>query len=350
VVLTGVLTYGLKFLDTDPSLLSYFKDGSTIRVGLDTVDRSGGSSPLKIVVEDTSNERLDTKQADERLSALQEAMERDPAVGTVIALPLVLGEVGRHWYSFLFSDKHWLDILDEQKHGEVARRFIDVGRTKALFLLRMRESDRTAPRAVVIGRLKDLVTARGFRPALVGGTYSLLDQQARLVTSSIVSGALMLVGIFAVMGFAFSRSVKVAVAMLLCLAAIPVVVRGAIAYLGMPLDFVTASAANLDLGMGVDAMIYLTLAARQARKTSAGDAWSAWSHACAELWRPIGTSLLIILSGFGIFLLSQFPPTQRFGAFVMFGSATAAAIALFMFPWLASLQLIKHQPAEAKDR
>jgi predicted RND superfamily exporter protein len=105
----------------------------------------------------------------------------------------------------------------------------------------------------------------------------------------------------------------------------------------MPLDFVTASAANLDLGMGVDAMIYLTLAAKRA-PADGPDPWTPWSRACAELWRPIGTSLLIILAGFGIFLLSQFPPTQRFGAFVMFGSATAAAIALFMFPWLASLR------------
>jgi len=344
VVLTGVLTYGLRFLDTDPSLLSYFKDGSTIRNGLDLIDRTGGSSPLKIVVEDGHGARLDTRDADARLAALAGAMERDPAVGTVIALPLVIGEIRRHWYSFLFSDKHWLDILDEEKHGAVARRFIDTDRTRALFLLRMRESDRAVPREAVIARLENMVTERGFQPALVGGTYSLLDQQARLVTSSIVSGVLMLIGIFAAMGLAFSRSVKVAVAMFLCLAVIPVVVRGAIAYLGMPLDFVTASAANLDLGMGVDAMIYLTLAARHERATGDADSWTAWSRACAELWRPIGTSLLIIVSGFGIFLLSQFPPTQRFGAFVMFGSATAAAIALFMFPWLASVRRPLRRP------
>jgi predicted RND superfamily exporter protein len=302
------------------------------------VDRTGGSSPPTIIVEDAHVGRLDTDAAYTRLSALEDALERDPRVGTSISFPLVLAEVKRHWYSFLFSDKHWLNILDEPKHGEVARRFIDPTRTKALFLLRMRENDRTETRQAVIDRVKDIVTEHGFRPALVGGTYSLLDQQARLVTSSIISGVLMLVGIFALMGLAFSRSIKVAVAMFVCLAVIPIFVRGAIAYLAMPLDFVTASAANLDLGMGVDAMIYLTLAARH-EATKGGDPWTAWSRACAELWRPIGTSLLIIVSGFGIFLLSHFPPTERFGAFVMFGSASAAATALFMFPWLASLRL-----------
>jgi len=169
---------------------------------------------------------------------------------------------------------------------------------------------------------------------MVGGTYSLLDQMTQLVTSSVISGVLLLIGIFVVMGFAFSRSFRVAGAMLVSLIIIPVVVRGYIAYMGMPLDFITASAANLDLGMGVDAMIYLTMFAR--REKSVSDSWSAWSKACAHLWQPIGTSLLVICCGFGIFLLSNFPPTQRFGFFVILGSATAAAAALFMFPWLAS--------------
>ena len=127
---------------------------------------------------------------------------------------------------------------------------------------------------------------------------------------------------------------RVALAMLVTLFLIPVVVRGYIAYMGMPLDFITASAANLDLGMGVDAMIYLTMFAK--RTGQPHGSWAAWSKACSHLWRPIGTSLLVICCGFGIFLLSNFPPTQRFGLFVIFGSATAATAALFMFPWLAS--------------
>ncbi|HWC19353.1 MAG TPA: hypothetical protein VG498_20240, partial [Terriglobales bacterium] len=90
----------------------------------------------------------------------------------------------------------------------------------------------------------------------------------------------------------------------------------------------------LDLGMGVDAMIYLAMFVR--REHGSRDSWAAWSKACSHLWRPIVTSLLVITCGFGIFLLSSFPPTQRFGLFVMFGSATAATAALFMFPWLAS--------------
>lgn len=145
---------------------------------------------------------------------------------------------------------------------------------------------------------------------------------------------LVLTGIFTIMGYLFSGSLRVAAAMLLILLIIPVVVRGYMAFLGMPLDFITSSAANLDLGMGVDAMIYLTMFAK--RQDADLSSWEPWSKACSDLWRPIGTNLLVICLGFGIFLLSNFPPTQRCGVFVMFGSATAASAALFTFPWLAS--------------
>lgn len=179
----------------------------------------------------------------------------------------------------------------------------------------------------------------------MGGEYSLLGDMGRLITSSIITGSLLLIGIFTVMGFVFSRSLRVAAAMLITLAIIPVVVRGYIAHLGMPLDFITASAANLDLGMGVDAMIYLTMFAK--RENSRLGSWDPWSKACSHLWRPIGTNLLVICCGFGIFLLSNFPPTLRFGVFVIFGSATAASCALFLFPWLASASLHKKPATEA---
>jgi predicted RND superfamily exporter protein len=335
VGLTLIGAYGLRYLNTDPALPSYFKKGGAIRMGLDAVDNSGGSSPLKLVVEDRNRAPLDTGDAYKRLWILQDTLERDPAVGTVVSIPVVLGEAKRRWYTIFVSDAHLIKVLDTQKHGEISRQLITTDRTEALFLLRMRETDRTTPRQAVIDRLTHAVERLGFRPVLVGGTYSLLDQQARLVTSSLISGVLLLIGVFVVMGYAFSRSFKVAFAMLVSLAIIPVVLRGAIAYLGMPLDFITASAANLDLGMGVDAMIYLTLAARHARSDH-GDPWTAWSQACSHLWQPIGTSLLVLCTGFGIFLLSNFPPTQRFGLFVMCGSATAASVALLMFPWLAS--------------
>jgi predicted RND superfamily exporter protein len=356
LVVFGVVgAIGLLRLNTDPPLFFYFKKGSEIRRGLEAVDRSGGSSPLKFEVEDRHGAPLDTEEAYKRLWALQDALKMDPAVGKVMSLPVLLSEVKRHWYSKFLSIEAFfqgksttqkeISILEEPKHGAAARQFLTPDHKRALFLLRMRETVRSTPREDVIRRLESTVDREGFRTLLVGGEYSLLAQMGRLIDSSIIEGVLVLTGIFTLMGYLFSRSLRVATAMLITLLIIPVVVRGYIAYLGMPLDFITATAANLDLGMGVDAMIYLTMFAK--REHADLSSWEPWSKSCSHLWRPIGASLLVICCGFGIFLLANFPPTQRFGVFVMLGSATAAVAALFLFPWLASLSLRKRSTAEA---
>jgi predicted RND superfamily exporter protein len=348
LVVFGVVgAIGLPRLNTDPPLFFYFKKGSDIRRGLEAVDRAGGSSPLKLVIEDRQGAPLDTTEAYRRLWALQDALERDPAVGKVMSVPVLLSEVRRHWYTMFLSleaffqgkstIKKEISILEDPKHGAVARQFLTPDHERALFLLRMRETVRSTPREDVIRRVERTVERESFRTQLVGGEYSLLAQIGRLIKSSIIEGVLILTGIFTVMGYLFSRSFRVAGAMLVTLLIIPVVVRGYIAYLGMPLDFITATAANLDLGMGVDAMIYLTMFVK--REHADLSSWEPWSKACSHLWRPIGTSLLVICCGFGVFLLSNFPPTLRFGVFVMFGSVTAASAALFTFPWLASVSL-----------
>ena len=352
LVIFGVVgAIGMLRLNTDPPLFFYFKKGSDIRKGLEAVDRSGGSSPLKLEVQDIHGAPLDSNEAYKRMWALTDALDKDPAVGKVMSLPVLESEIDRRWYSTLLTIKGFfqgeskkqeeLGELESPKHGDPAQQFITPDHKKALFLLRMRETVRNASRQQVIRRLEGVVHREGFRTLLVGGEYSLLGDMGRLIKSSIITGLLLLVGIFTVMGFAFSRSLHTGLAMLVTLAIIPVVVRGYIAYLGMPLGFITATAANLDLGMGVDAMIYLTMFAKRDHKNLSS--WEPWSKACSHLWRPIGTNFLVICCGFGLFLLSNFPPTLRFGVFVIFGSATAASAALFLFPWLASISLHKER-------
>ena len=343
VLFTLIGAYGLRHLNTDPDLPSYFKRGGDIRRGLDVIDENGGSSPLKLVLEDKEHAPLDKGTQYKRLRALQDSLEEDPAVGSIVSLAMVLGEAKRPFLARFLSTAHLVNMLDTPKYGEVSRELISPDRSKTLFILRMKETQQPAPRSTVIARLEHTVARQGFRTVQVGGAYDLLNEMARLLTSSIVTGVLLLLGIFVLLGLAFSRSLRVAAAMLVSLAIIPVVVRGYIAWLGMPLDFVTASASNIDLGMGVDAMIYLTLAARRAGGGTLHQA-AAWSMACSDLWQPIGTSLLVICFGFGIFLLSNFPPTQRFGLFVILGSATAASAALFVFPWLATTGMPRVRP------
>jgi predicted RND superfamily exporter protein len=53
--------------------------------------------------------------------------------------------------------------------------------------------------------------------------------------------------------------------------------------------------------------------------------------------RPVLTTTLLICVGFGVFGLSSFPPTRRFGFAVILGTLTAATMALVALPLSASL-------------
>lgn len=336
MALTLIASMGLWKINTDPNLLSYFKKGSELRNGLEYMDRNGGSSPLKIVVADRERVPFNTGESYVKLWKLHEALEKDPSVGNVVSLPIVLAEAKRSPLTFVISTEWLLKMMESPRFGEVAKYFITTDRKKAFFLLGMRESGRNISRLEVIERIKKTVEAQGFAPALVGGVYILQGKLSQLVSSSLISGVLLLIFMFVVMGWGLSHSVQVSAALLASLSMIPVCLLGLIGYLKFPLDVIAAPAANLAIGMGVDAMIYLAVFARRTGGKD-GNSWEVWSKACSQLWQPIGTSLLVICSGFGIFMLSNFPPTQRFGFSVIFGSMASAAVALFFFPWLASL-------------
>lgn len=338
-VLILVGATGLTRVNTDPDLFSYFKKGDELRDGLEYIDRNGGSSPFKlVVVNQDSKESFATGEAYKRLWSLHEALEKDPMVGNVVSLPIVLAEAKSSPLTFFLSTEWLLNIMESPRFGEIAKYFVTEDRKKSFFLLRMREMGRKGSRLEVIERVKSIVESQGFVPDLVGGAYLLQAKLSALLTSSLISGLTLLVFTFAMMGWFLSRSIQISAALMGSLAMIPIVLLGFIGYLKLPLDVIAAPAANLAIGMGVDAMIYVLFFVRRHQKKGSPPL-EIWAKARSELWQPIATNMIVICAGFGIFFLSSFPPTQRFGFSVVFGSLTSAFAALFLFPWLGSLPI-----------
>ena len=104
------------------------------------------------------------------------------------------------------------------------------------------------------------------------------------------------------------------------------------------IDIVSSPAANVALAMGVDSMIHLVVRTRRLVAQGSDD-WEAWLTARQQLWRPILSAALIICAGFGIFSLSTFPPSQRFGIAVILGTLAAAVMALVALPFGAAAKL-----------
>jgi predicted RND superfamily exporter protein len=318
-------------VNTDPTLPSYFASGQRIHRGLEAIDRAGGSSPLDLVVADANGAPLDNDAAFRRLQALQQRLERHRDVGSALSISLLMAETKRPWYSFLFSWETRLEQLEKPERDRIGRTFISEDRKRGRFILRMREMERSRPREIVVGEIERIVRGQGFRPVRIGGLYPLQGELSALVEGSVIRGLGGLLAGFFLIVLIVSRSLVSALAMTLCLAITPLSLFGLVGLFKMPLDIISAPAANVALPMGIDEMIHQGYTVRHAR-TKGENIWSAWKQALAELWGPILASMLIVTSGFALFLLSSFPPTRRLGVLVCIGAAITDLVVLLVLP------------------
>jgi len=338
VILVSVgLGFGLRKLNTDPSLLDYFKPHQELRDGLEYVDRSGGCNPLTLVVSAADGSKLNTDAAYQKMWKLHGALENYKDVGTVVSLPTLLAEGDRTPFSFLISYEKMMEIMEQPKYARVAKSFVTEDRSQTMFLLRMVEARRDKLRLEVVDDLRSITRKHGFTPALVGGIYYLQGRLAKLVASSLVTGLFWLNGLFIVIAWIVARSIRGAIAMIATLTLVPLCMLGGIGWLHVPMDVISAPATNVCIGIAIDSMIHLVFGVRRAKRDGK-KGWLAWVAAREEQWRGIFYSDVIIGAGFAIFVLSDFPPTQRFGLVVLAGLIVDIAANLFVLPLLGGAQ------------
>lgn len=337
VVISAALGFGMFRLNTDPSLLDYFKPNQELRDGLEYVDRSGGSNPLQLVVASADGTPLNTDAAYSRMWNLQGALEHYEDVGTVISLPTLLAEADRTPFSFFFSYETIMRKLEEPAHARVGKSFVNADHTQAVFLLRMIESRRDKYRLEVVDDLRAIIRKHGFKPVLVGGIYYLQGRLAQLVASSLVTGLFWLNVLFIAIAWVVARSVRGTFAMILSLTLVPLCMLGGIGWLRVPMDVISSPATNVCIGIAIDSMIHLVFGVRRAQ-AEGKKGWDAWLAGRREQWRGIVYSDVIFAAGFAIFVLSDFPPTQRFGLVVLAGCIIDILANLFVLPLLGGAQ------------
>ncbi len=340
ILITGALAFGLTKINTDPSLLDYFKPHEQLREGLEYVDRSGGSNPLTLVVSAADKSKLNTDAAFADMWSLQHALEENKNVGAVISLPTLLAEGDRAPFSFFLSYEKLLQIMSEPKHARIADSFVTRDRTEAVFLLRMIEAGREEHRVEVVDELRGIARKHGFKVSLVGGIYYLQGRLAHLVASSLVEGLVWLNVFFIVIAVVVARSIRGALAMIVSLSLVPLSLLGGIGWLHVPMDVISSPATNVCIGIAIDSMIHLVFGVRRAQRQGK-KGWDAWIAGRQEQWRGIVYSDVVIAVGFGIFVLSNFPPTQRFGLLVLAGCIIDIVANLFVLPLLGGAPIGK---------
>src|SRR6266481_2886906 len=231
VILLGAgLGLGLSKVNTDPSLLDYFKPNTELRDGLEVVDRTGGSNPLTFVVSASNGSLLNTDEAYQKMWRLHGALENEKDVGTVISLPTLLAEGDRVPFSFLISYEKMMEIMAQPKYARVAKSFVTRDRKHAMFLLRMVEDRRDKDRTNVVEDIRAICRKYGFKADLVGGIYYLQGRLAKLVAESLVTGLFWLNLLFVVIALVVARSIRGAFAMIASLTLVPLSMLGGIGW------------------------------------------------------------------------------------------------------------------------
>src|SRR6266516_1474865 len=337
ILASAGLGFGLTRVNTDPSLLDYFKPHQELRDGLEYVDHNGGCNPLNLVVSAADGSKLNTDAAYQKMWTLHGALENYKDVGTVISLPTLLAEGDRTPFSFFISYEKMMEIMAQPKYARVSTSFVTEDRSQAMFLLRMVEERRDKYRVNVVDHLRVIARKHGFKPELVGGIYYLQGRLAQLVASSLVTGLFWLNLLFIIIAWIVARSFRGAVAMIVSLTLVPLCMLGGIGWLRVPMDVISAPATNVCIGIAIDSMIHLVFGVRRAERNGK-KGWAAWVAGREEQWRGIVYSDVIFAAGFAIFALSNFPPTQRFGLVILAGLIIDILANLFVLPLLAGAQ------------
>lgn len=334
IVGIGVAVFGIAIgafrVDTDPGLLTYFSEGSEIREGLSRIDADGGTSTLDLVVRASDRTRIDAPPTFAAMQRLQAALDEDPAVGVVLSPTVLIAHARTLPLAGFLPVPTLLDIASSDRLDRVALGFVTPERDVGRFSLRMRE---TVPedRRAVMARLEAHAEGAGLEVAQMAGLYDLQAQLGTLIASSLRIGIGGLLLLFLGVALVVSRAPAIAGRMWLCLVAIPLVILGCFGHFGIAVDIITSPAANIALAMGADSMIHLVVRVRTL--AAAGEA-AAWAAAVAQIGPPVLGATAIVCAGFGIFVLSSFPPTQRFGLAVIVGTLAAATMALVVLPSL----------------
>ena len=339
-----VLGFGVPRLDTDPGLLTYFAEGADLRTGLERIDRDGGSSTLNIAIRDASGGSLVENEVYDRMWLFQDALEADSVVGAVVSPAVLLGHARTQPLAGFLSLGQLQGITETSQYDEIGRGYMTPERNEGRFFIRMKESVEEPSRQAVMDRLEGYALDADFEVAQMGGLYDLQAQLGRLITSSLRLGLGGLLLLFLGVAVVVSRSAKVTTMMVACLAGVPLVVLGTFGWLGVSVDIITSPAANVALAMGVDSMIHLVVRVRHLRDGGLAHLES-WSQARTQIMGPVLAATLLICVGFGIFGLSTFPPTGRFGLAVILGTMTAATMALVTLPLAVQALTEKPQPA-----
>lgn len=310
---------------------------------IDTLDREfGGSQPLSIVVTWPEGKTADEAGLCQFLREVHDVIEIPQWTGHPFSIQSLVDAIGQEDTAspvqslVTLSPEGELDtLLDEQNHT-------------ALITLPLRDAGASVLSPVldeVERRLKRIESKHpGYEIRMTGLTATSIRSSRLMIRElsvGLFSAALV---IFVVIGLSL-RSVELGLKSILP-NLLPMVVSGAgLVIFGLPLQYTSALALTLCLGVAVDDTIHFLYRFRENRAHGL-DPEAAVAEALITVGASLLTSTAILIAGFAVLQFSELPSIRLFSGLAMLTLMTALLADLFILPALLLIRRTKSAVSE----
>ena len=332
VVIAG---WGTTKVWIDTSFLANFQKTSDIAMTDKFVnDNFGGTSTFQIIFAADKGDAFKNPENLSLIADLQNQVESNPLVGNSFALTDYLGRMHR----VMNEDRKDFEVIPDDQ--ELIAQYLllyemsgdpdNLGRVvdfpyQNLNLTFQLKSDSSALITEIIGTIdqyKDRLSSRNISATYAGSGYKAYVFSRMLLQGQIWSLAISFVLVLILLSFMF-KSLLMGIIGTVPIAITAVVNFGVMGLAGIPLSSATALISSIAVGIGVDYAIHL-LEHYQVRRNEGDSIDLAAAETLTNTGRAIVFNAVTIIGGFGVLLLSVFPPNRQVGALVGLNMAVSA--------------------------
>ncbi len=335
-----IAVLGVRQISAESKFTSYFWPSSDVNQGLEYIDQKmGGTTWLEIILRSDEEAFF---RSDEGLQAqeLAEAYFDDiPETGNILSLVSLRNEMRKTFKSAWFpniSDSALLQAVNFMAADLVKQTTSQDFKTTRI-TVRMKETADSLNRSAILAGLREHLAAHdevfGDLKVQITGVFPVYTEMLeQLITGQRDSIRFVAIAVYLMLLILF-RSPVLALIVLIPQALPVTVVLGVIGYAGIPLDLVTVMIGSIAIGVGIDAAIQYTMRFRKELERC-GDHRAALTAAHGTIGRAIWIATTIIISGFGILVLSDFFPSVWFGLFTALAMLISQLATLTVLPAL----------------
>ncbi|MDF1699727.1 MAG: MMPL family transporter [Planctomycetota bacterium] len=340
-VTLAVSLWGASRLSAQSKFTQYFKPGTQVFEGLETIDREmGGTTPLELMITSPQPGFFLTPDGLKALRAAQGYFDDVPETGTVRSLATLVDELHK-------KNPHAATLLPMLgRHPMVrgvTREFANDDYSVSRVLIRMRETAPTLDRARILRGLRAHLAAC---PELAGlevretGVFLLYANMLESLMRTQRETFLYVIAAIFLMLLVLFRSPTLAFLVVLTQALPAVVILGLMGWFGITLDLVTVMITSIAMGVGIDASIQYTFRYR-AELAQGYDRGQALRRSHATIGRAIWIATTVIIVGFCVLILSDFRPSIFLGLLTAVAMLMSQLAALTVLP---SILLLTRRP------